>query len=55
MAHMDRTVVLEPHPTAEQQTVLRETLAQYTACFNAVCAEGLPAQISNGVELHHRT
>lgn len=35
--------------------MLRETLAQYTACFNAVCAEGFPAQISNGVELHRRT
>jgi IS605 OrfB family transposase len=52
---MDRTVVLELHPTAEQQAVLRETLSQYTACFNAVCAEGFPAQISNGVELHKRT
>jgi putative transposase len=52
---MDRTVVLELHPTAEQQAALRDTLAQYTACFNAVCAEGFPAQISNGVELHKRT
>jgi IS605 OrfB family transposase len=47
--------VLELHPTAEQQTALRETLAQYTACFNAVCAEGFPARISNGVDLHNRT
>jgi putative transposase len=35
--------------------MLRETLTQYTACFNAVCAEGFPAKISNGVELHNRT
>lgn len=47
--------MLELHPTAEQQPTLRETLAQYTACFNAVCSEGFPAQISNGVELHSRT
>ena len=52
---MDRTVVLELHPTAEQRAMLRETLTQYTACFNAVCAEGFPAKISNGVELHNRT
>src|SRR5215831_16593626 len=52
---MDRTVVLELHPTAEQRIALCETLAQYTACFNAVCANGFPAQISNGVELHDRT
>lgn len=52
---MDRTIVLELHPTAEQQAMLRESLSQYTACFNAVCAEGFPAKISNGVELHNRT
>lgn len=52
---MNRTVVLELHPTAEQQANLRETLTQYTACFNAVCAEGFPVRISNGVELHNRT
>ena len=34
---------------------MRETMAQYTGCFNAVCAEGFPAQISNGVVLHNRT
>jgi putative transposase len=52
---MDRTIVLRLHPTAEQQVALRDTLAQYTACFNAVCAEGFPTQLSNGVELHNLT
>lgn len=52
---MDRTVVLELRPTAEQQAILRETLSQYTACYNAACAEGYPAKLSNGVELHQRT
>jgi putative transposase len=52
---MDRTIVLELHPTADQQAVLRETLSQYTECFNVVCADGFPAQIRNGVELHKRT
>jgi len=46
--------VRELHPTAELQTVLHETLAQHSVCFNAACAEGFPAQISNGVDLHDR-
>jgi len=34
--------------------MLRETPAQYTACFSAVDAAGFPAQISNGVDPHKR-
>src|SRR5262249_15899311 len=52
---MDRTVVLELQPTAEQRAALRETLTKYTACFDAVCEEGFSAQISNGEDLHDRT
>jgi hypothetical protein len=43
------------HPTQEQAALLRETLAQHTACYNAVAREGFTTQCSNGVELHKRT
>ena len=52
---MDRTLVLQLHPTTEQALVLQETLVQYTACYNAVAQEGFTTECSNGVELHKRT
>jgi IS605 OrfB family transposase len=52
---MDRTIVVHLHPTPEQAQVLKETLEQHTACFNAVAHEGFTTACSNGVELHKRT
>ena len=52
---MDRTVIVQLNPTPEQAQSLLTTLEQYTACFNAVAAEGFSTACSNGVELHERT
>jgi putative transposase len=52
---MDRTMTVQLKPTPEQATLLRETLAQHTACYNAVAFQGFTTQCSNGVELHKRT
>ncbi len=52
---MDRTITVQLHPTPEQAKLLKETLEQHTACFNAVAHEGFTSQCSNGVELHKRT
>src|SRR5437588_7093645 len=52
---MDRTIVVQLNPTAEQAAVLKRTLEEHTACFNAVAREGFMTQCSNGVELHKRT
>jgi putative transposase len=52
---MDRTIVLQLHPTSEQAQALQRTLEQYTACYNAVAQEGFTTECSNGVELHKRT
>ena len=42
-------------PTPEQAKVLRQTLEQHTACFNAVAHLGFTSRCSNGVELHKLT
>jgi putative transposase len=52
---MDRTVVLNLRPTREQAALLQRTLAEHTACFNAVVQLGFTQQCSNGVELHKQT
>ena len=52
---MQRTVRLKLVPTAEQAAALRDTLAQSTACFNAVAAYGWEWQEKNGVKLHQAT
>ncbi len=52
---MERTIVVQLHPTPEQARTLKETLEQHTACFNAVTREGFDTGCSNGVELHKRT
>jgi IS605 OrfB family transposase len=52
---MDRTVVLNIHATPEQAHILKQTLLEHTACFNAVVHEGWTSQCSNGVELHKQT
>jgi putative transposase len=52
---MDRTLVLPLNPTPEQAKVLKETLEQHTACFNAVARLGWITEQRNGVELHKQT
>lgn len=52
---MDRTVIVQLRPTSEQAHALRETLAQFTRAFNAVCIYGWHHQQKNGVALHHAT
>ena len=37
---MDRTIVLNLHPTPEQAAKLKETLTEYSQCFNDVACEG---------------
>jgi len=49
---MNRTVRLLLRPTPEQVTALAETLDQFTAVFNAVCAYGWQQRERNGVRLH---
>jgi putative transposase len=52
---MERTIVVQLNPTPEQARILKKTLEQHTACFNAVAHEGFTTSCSNGVELHKRT
>jgi putative transposase len=52
---MERTMVVQLNPTPEQADMLKSTLEQHTACFNAVTQEGFSTACSNGVELHKRT
>jgi len=52
---MDRTMVVQLKPTQEQAILLRRTLEEHTACYNAVAHEGFTSGCSNGVELHKRT
>jgi putative transposase len=52
---VQRTVRLKLRPTPEQVPILRATLAQYTACFNAVAVHGWSRGIRNGVQLHRDT
>ncbi len=52
---MDRTITVQLKPTPEQAKILKATLEQHTACFNAVSQEGFSTACSNGVELHKRT
>lgn len=53
--NMDRTVRIQLYPTPEQAIALHETLAQFTAAFNAVCRYGWQRREKNGVRLHHAT
>lgn len=52
---MDRTLVLEITPTPEQACILHRTLAEHTACFNAVCKEGFTQKCRKSVDLHKAT
>ncbi|HLQ30198.1 MAG TPA: transposase [Ktedonobacteraceae bacterium] len=48
-------MIIQLKPTPEQAALLNRTLAEHTACFNAVAHEGFTTVCSNGVELHKRT
>ncbi len=52
---MDRTIVVQLNPTPEQAAILKHTLDDYTACFNAVAHVGFTTQCRNGTELHKET
>jgi putative transposase len=52
---MDRTIVAQLHPTSELYQVLKRTIEEHTACFNAVADFGFLSKCSNGVELHKAT
>ena len=52
---MQRTIRIQLQPSATQAQQLAETSRQFTAVFNAVCAYGWRAHLSNGVKLHHAT
>jgi putative transposase len=52
---MYRTLVLDLDPTPEQKATLLTTVNEYTACFNAVAAEGYNSGCGSGIELHKRT
>ncbi len=52
---MDRTIVVQLKPTKEQACILQRTLAEHTACFNAVARLGFETGMRNGVELHKET
>jgi IS605 OrfB family transposase len=53
--HMQRTIRLKLHPTPQQAETLAQTVEQFTAAFNAVCAYGFTHAEKNGVTLHHAT
>lgn len=52
---VQRTIRFPLLPTAEQGTLLLETVQQYTECFNVVAAYGWEHREKNGVELHKAT
>ena len=52
---MQRTIRFPLLPTPEQESVLFETMQQYTACFNMVAAYGWENDEKNSVELHKAT
>src|SRR5215216_3839959 len=49
---MQRTIRIQLEPSPTQASALAETSHQFTAVFNAVCAHGWQAHLSNGVKLH---
>jgi putative transposase len=52
---MDRTIVAQLNLTPEQYQVLKRTIEEHTACFNAVADFGFTSKCSNGVDLHKAT
>ena len=52
---VQRVIRLRLGPSTEQAGIMRTTLVQHTACFNAVAAYGWEHGEKNGVNLHHET
>src|SRR5579871_3099963 len=52
---MKATLRLKLHTDASTQSILHETMRQYTACFNAVCRYGWESGERNGTRLHQAT
>jgi len=52
---LTRTIRIQLKPTPEQVALLRQTMQEYTACFNEVCQLADTEKISNGVDLHRLT
>jgi len=52
---MQRTIRFPLLSTPEQQSILLETMRQYTACFNTVAMYGWEKGLKNGIELHKAT
>ncbi len=52
---MERTIVVQLEPTKEQACLLQRTLAEHTACFNAVAHLGFETTCKDGIELHKQT
>src|SRR5579859_8158496 len=52
---MNRTIVSQLKPTGSQYEILKRTIEEHTACFNAVCQIGFSQGCHNGVELHKLT
>ncbi len=50
-----RTIRIQLQPTPEQVALLRQTMQEYTASFNAVCKLADMQKTSNGVDLHKLT
>ncbi len=48
-------MIVPLHPTPEQARILKRTLDEHTACFNAVARLGFTAKMRNGVDLHKET
>jgi IS605 OrfB family transposase len=52
---VQRTIRFPLLPTPQQESVLLETIQQYTACFNKVAVYGWEKGEKNGVQLHKAT
>ena len=52
---LTRTIRIQLKPTPEQVALLKQTMHEYTVCFNEVCQIADTEKISNGVELHRLT
>lgn len=50
-----RAIKVKLKTTSEERAILKETVAQYTACLNQVAQVAWNARTTNGVELHHQT
>ena len=48
-------MIVHLHPTPEQAALLKRTLDEHTACFNAVARLGFTEKRRNGVDLHKET